>query len=85
MTEQATEYDPNAETVASFTHEGQTYEIDHLGITNDSQWGTFMVYRGENDMFVEFNWDFMELPPTEKLIELARAAVVAELAREAGQ
>jgi len=31
-------------TVASFEHDGSTYEIDHLGISSRSQWGEFEVY-----------------------------------------
>jgi len=35
----------SGETVASFEHDGSTYEIDHLGIGSGSQWGEFEVYR----------------------------------------
>jgi hypothetical protein len=34
----------SGETVASFEHDGSTYEIDHLGIGSRSQWGEFEVY-----------------------------------------
>jgi hypothetical protein len=34
----------SGETVASFKHDGSTYEIDHLGIGSGSQWGEFEVY-----------------------------------------
>ena len=34
----------SGETVASFEHDGSTYEIDHLGIDSGSQWGEFEVY-----------------------------------------
>src|SRR5260370_4653313 len=34
----------SGETVASFEHDGSTYEIDHLGIGSGSQWGEFEVY-----------------------------------------
>ena len=34
------------ETVVSFTHGGESYEVDHLGICRpDTQWGEFAVYR----------------------------------------
>lgn len=33
------------ETVATFTRDGATHEIDHLGICRDSQWGQFAIYR----------------------------------------
>jgi hypothetical protein len=42
----AAEHAPGSgETVASFEHDGGTYEIDHLGIGSGSQWGEFEVYR----------------------------------------
>lgn len=34
----------NIETVATFDMDGSHYEIDHLGICRDSQWGEFAVY-----------------------------------------
>ena len=34
----------SGETVASFEHDGSTYEVDHLGIGAGSQWGEFEVY-----------------------------------------
>jgi hypothetical protein len=33
-----------SETIARFEHGGDTYEIDHLGIGRDSQWGEFAIY-----------------------------------------
>lgn len=33
------------ETVATFEMDGVTYEIDHLGICRDSQWGEFAIWR----------------------------------------
>jgi hypothetical protein len=33
------------ETIATYSAGGATYEIDHLGILHDSQWGEFAVYR----------------------------------------
>jgi hypothetical protein len=34
----------SGETVATFEHDGSTYEIDHLGIGSASQEGEFEVY-----------------------------------------
>jgi hypothetical protein len=34
----------NTETVATFDHDGKTYEIDHLGILYPSQAGEYAVY-----------------------------------------
>ena len=33
--------DDNTETIATYSADGATYEIDHLGILHDSQWGEF--------------------------------------------
>lgn len=32
------------ETIATFKHCGDTYEIDHLGIGLPSQWGEYAIY-----------------------------------------
>ena len=41
----AAEDDPGSgETVATFEHDGSTYEIDHLGIGSARQWGEVAVY-----------------------------------------
>jgi hypothetical protein len=50
-----TESTSHFETIATFTgDDGNTYEIDHLGIGYpDTQWGNFAVYR-DGEMVEEF-------------------------------
>lgn len=65
-------YNPHAETIATFTHHGQTYDLDHLGITHPDQRGQIVVYLGEQ-MVTEFYAPHdSELPKTEELVERAR-------------
>jgi len=74
------------ETIATYEHDGQTYEIDHLGINYDHQWGNFAVYR-DGVMLAEFiipghglNPEYRptELPATSELIQLAKQAVAEQ-------
>lgn len=72
------------ETIASYEHDGKTYEIDHLGINSPTQWGVFMIYL-DGDMVVDFAIEESMLKPefrpadlpvdTDELIELAKRAV----------
>lgn len=41
------------ETITRFAHDGITYELDHLGITQPEQWGQLAVY-ADGDMVSEF-------------------------------
>jgi hypothetical protein len=70
------------EVIATFEHGGATYEIDHLGIALDSQYGEFAVYR-DGVQLVDFSSDAAgyrpeyrpALPDTKTLIELAKQAL----------
>ena len=52
----------NAETVATYTVAGKTYEIDHLGINYPKQWGLFAVYQ-DGRQITEFGLEAMALRP----------------------
>ena len=77
----------NTETVATFQRDGKTYEIDHLGIGHDSQWGEFNVWTGGNCV-AEFAIDEAMLKPecrpaelpvsTKELIRLARETLALD-------
>ena len=45
---------PSNETIITYQHDGQTYEIDHLGVAANledrDQWGEFAVYCGEEQV-----------------------------------
>jgi hypothetical protein len=84
---QSPETPPVSETIATYTLDDETYEIDHLGIGHDHQWGGFAVYW--NGMQVAEFWIQEaglkpehrpdELPVTDdELIRLAKEAVEAE-------
>lgn len=70
------------EVVTSYEHSGQTYEIDHLGIGLDSQYGEFAVYR-DGVQIAEFATAAAgylpahrpALPDNDTLISLAKQAV----------
>ena len=74
----------SGETVASFEHDGSTYEIDHLGIGSGSQWGEFEVYCGGEEV-AEFTLAVSVLRPgsrpaglpvsADELVRLARQAL----------
>jgi hypothetical protein len=72
----------NDETVATFTHNGVEYEIDHLGICRPSQYGQFAIYR-DGSQVAEFEVDdaVMKpefrtgLPATTDLVRLAKEAL----------
>ena len=76
------------ETIAAYTADGMSYEIDHLGIGHPHQWGQFAVYRDgqqvsafeipESALRPEHRPKDLPVTPAE-LIELAQAAV-AEVA-----
>ena len=74
----------NTETILTFKMGGKTYEIDHLGIGHDTQWGEFNVWC-DGDCLAEFaikesalkpEFRPAEVPVTdEQLIRLARQAL----------
>jgi hypothetical protein len=74
----------SGETVASFEHDGSTYEIDHLGIGSGSQWGEFEVYC-DGEEVAEFTLAESVLRPgsrpaglpvsADELVRLARQAL----------
>lgn len=76
--------DGGMETILSWEEDGHLYEIDHLGIGYDSQWGEFQVYR-DGESYVGFaieesalkpEFRPAELPVTNaELIEMAKRAV----------
>lgn len=80
-------HDPSREVIASYRHDGATYEIDHLGIAVDSQYGEFAVYRNGVQV-AEFATEaafFLpahrpELPSADALVALAKHAVNATAA-----
>jgi hypothetical protein len=79
--------DGTTETIATYEDGGAIYEIDHLGILHDSQWGEFAVYRAgqhvatfsiaESMLKPEFRPETMPVT-TAELIALARGAVAEE-------
>ena len=72
----------SGETVASFEHDGSTYEIDHLGIGSGSQWGEFEVYRGDEEV-AEFTLAQPVLPVSaDELVRLARQALSGRTGRD---
>jgi hypothetical protein len=79
----ATTHD-STEIVASYRQDGETYEIDHLGICRPDQWGWFAVYRGSEqvaEFAIEESMLQSEFRPAglpvsgSELIRLAREAV----------
>lgn len=72
----------NDETVLTYEHNGHTYEIDHLGLGVDSQWGSFAVYR-DDVMVAEVvadQWGTRpeyrgDLPERDVLIAMAKSTV----------
>lgn len=86
----STATDSNTETVATYEHEGRTYEIDHLGIGHpDTQMGYYAVYQ-DGQQIADFSAgvqlsltsvQFADAPADdEQLIAMAREAV-AEVER----
>jgi hypothetical protein len=81
----------SGETVASFEHDGSTYEIDHLGIGSGSQWGEFEVYC-DGEEVAEFTLAESALRPgsrpaglpvsTDELVRLARQALSGGSSRD---
>jgi hypothetical protein len=74
------------ETIATFTRDGTTYEIDHLGICQDSQWGQFAIYRdGEqvDEFAIEESFLKREHQPTELPVSKAELIRLAEEALRA--
>jgi hypothetical protein len=72
------------ETIAAYEDGGKAYEIDHLGLLRDSQWGEFQVYcDGESTAYfaieesaLKLEFRPAELPvTTDELIALAKRAV----------
>lgn len=80
------------EVFASFEHNGDHYEIDHLGIGNPKQWGDFAVYR-DGEQVAEFSVDaswFKEgyrppLPDVDELIEQAKSVIDTDAPAPAGK
>ena len=71
------------ETVASFEHDGSTYEIDHLGIGFGSQWGEFEVYC-DGEEVAEFTLAESALRPGSRPAGLpVSAGELVRLARQA--
>jgi hypothetical protein len=74
---------PNpTEVIATYTHDGETYEIDHLGIGFDDQYGEFAVYCGDVQVaeFTTYAAGYLpgyrpDLPDIDTLTALAKAAV----------
>jgi hypothetical protein len=65
------------ETVATFTRDGKTYEVDHLGICRDSQFGQFAIYRGGEqvgEFAIEESFLKREHQPTE--LPVAKAELI---------
>ena len=81
---QAAEDDPGSgETVATFEHDGSTYEIDHLGTGPGSQWGEFVVYCGGEEV-AEFTLAESVLRPRSRPAGLPVSAnELVRLARQA--
>lgn len=79
------------DTIATYTDDGKTYEIDHLGISCSGQWGEFMVYC-DGEMIAGFcipqsslkpEYRPAELPvPAGDLVEMAKGAVAGEYATD---
>lgn len=78
------ETDDNTETIATYEQDGRRYQIDHLGIGYDNQYGAFAVYQ-DGRQVAEFDCDQFGvkpecrswLPPNSELVAMAIAAVVA--------
>jgi hypothetical protein len=72
------------ETIATYEDDGKVYEIDHLGIGYDHQWGEFAVY-GPDGLVAEFAIPESALKPEfrpaalpvrpDQIVELAKQAV----------
>lgn len=80
------------ETVATFTHDGRTYQIDHLGIAVAAQYGEYAVYQDGNQIAafeVEDAYAATEhrkgLPDSAELIELGVNAVIDAADEDSGQ
>jgi hypothetical protein len=81
--------DDTTETIATFTHDGRTYEIDHLGITHpDTQWGEYAVFCGDRMVSVfdhganlkpEYR---LAEPTTDEVIAMAKRALAVDNAHE---
>jgi len=81
----------SGETVASFEHDGSTYEIDHLGIGSGSQWGEFEVFC-DGEEVAEFTLADLVLRPgsrpagrlvsADELVRLARQALSGRTGRD---
>lgn len=76
----------NTETVATFDHDGASYEIDHLGITHPTQRGEYAIYRDGQQVGGFLAWGTFlvpqaqpkTLPPTHELIAMARKAITED-------
>jgi hypothetical protein len=69
----------NTETVITFPHEGSTYEIDHLGICRDEQYGQYAIYHNgtmvgsfTTDSFSYHSDHRPSLPSKSQLIDFAK-------------
>ena len=70
------------ETIATYQHGHNTYEIDHLGIGNPDQWGDYAIYHNNHqiaEFSVEASWHKPQarppLPDTDELIGLAKTVI----------
>jgi len=78
-----TEREVDTETIATFTHDGSRYELDHLGIRRPLSWGEFAIYRDdeqvgefclpESMLLPEFQPE--NLPAIDELVALAIADI----------
>jgi hypothetical protein len=76
-----TEREVDTEVIATFHHDGKTYEIDHLGIRRPLNWGEFAIYCDDAQVgefaipasarLPKFQPD--DLPPIDELVALAIA------------
>lgn len=82
---------PSNETIITYRNGGQEFEIDHLGVAVDAQWGDFAVYR-DGTQLAEFSIPASalrpeyrpdSLPADDELIRLAREAVAYNEAADA--
>jgi hypothetical protein len=77
------EDDGICETVATYQDGGQVYEIDHLGIGLDSQWGEFSVWTGGNCVAEFAIWESALRPEYRPAQLPVSAGEIIRLARQA--
>jgi len=76
------EANTHEETVAEFCHNDSIYEIDHLGICREDQYGWFAIYR-DGRQVDEFQVDGVvpgvEIPFDFQLVEMAKRELGIEV------